>query len=68
MVRRALLEAWSEATPISADALPAEAVTALAERLAEADPGADLEFALNCPAAATPGSRSSTSPRISGAN
>jgi hypothetical protein len=49
LVRRALLEAWSETTPISADALPAEAVTALAERLAEADPGADLEFALNCP-------------------
>lgn len=50
LIRKAVLGAWAGAEPVPPDRLPAEALAALAERLAEADPGADLDFALDCPA------------------
>lgn len=50
LVRRAVVEIRADGAPVDADALPAEAVSILAARLAEADPAADLDFALNCPA------------------
>jgi hypothetical protein len=50
LLRQTVIEAWSGAERITAETLPAEAVNALAEKLAEADPAADLDFALDCPA------------------
>ncbi len=50
LLRRVVLEARRGADPIDPGDLPPDAVSALAEKLAEADPAADFDFALDCPA------------------
>jgi hypothetical protein len=50
LLDRCVLEAAVGGVAVAPDALPAEAVAAAAERLAEADPQADLRVALRCPA------------------
>jgi hypothetical protein len=50
LLRRCVLSARSGERVLSADELPAPVVTALAARLAEADPQADVRLSLACPA------------------
>lgn len=52
LLRRCVLSARAGARVVSADELPAPVVTALAARLAEADPQADVRLSLACPACA----------------
>lgn len=50
LLRRCVLSARSGGRVLSPDELPAPVVTALAARLAEADPQADVRLSLACPA------------------
>lgn len=50
LVQRCVIEATREGIQVPAAALPDEAVVALANRLAEGDPMAELFFDLTCPA------------------
>jgi hypothetical protein len=50
LLERCVVSAAVDGVAVSAAALPAEAVAAAAERLAQADPQADLRVALRCPA------------------
>lgn len=50
LLRRCLLEAKQAGADVPADELPPEIMTAISDRMAEADPQADLQFALTCPA------------------
>jgi hypothetical protein len=50
LLERCVLKAEFESHEIPADQLPNEIVTAIAKRMAEADPQADLKFDLECPA------------------
>jgi hypothetical protein len=43
-------EAWHDDAPVVAQDLPEAVITALAARLVEVDPVADLSFGLSCPA------------------
>lgn len=49
LLRRCLLSAQRDGASVSADELPPEIVAAIAERMAEADPQAEVQFALACP-------------------
>jgi hypothetical protein len=49
LLSRCLLSARHSCAEVSAEDLPAEVVTAIADRMAEADPQADVQFALSCP-------------------
>ncbi len=50
LLRRCVLSARTGECPVLPDELPAPVITALAARLAEADPQADLRLSLTCPA------------------
>jgi hypothetical protein len=49
LLRRCLLGAQRAGVEVAADDLPRDVVTAIADRMAEADPQADVQFALACP-------------------
>jgi len=49
LLRRCLLSAQKDDAEVLADELPPEIIAAIAERMAEADPQAELQFALACP-------------------
>ncbi len=49
LLERCVLSACQDGEDRAAGALPAEVVTALAERMAEADPQADLQLSIECP-------------------
>jgi hypothetical protein len=49
LLRRCLLGSERDGAEVSPDELPPEIVSAIAERMAEADPQADVQFALTCP-------------------
>ena len=50
LLRRLVVEARREGVPVSAEALPGPVLTALGETMATADPLADLQLELTCPA------------------
>jgi hypothetical protein len=50
LLERCLLAAHRNEEELSADQLPANVVDALVDRMAEADPQADVQLALSCPA------------------
>jgi len=50
LLERCVLEASTAGRPVGAHELPDDVVAALDTALAEADPGADLELAVECPA------------------
>lgn len=50
LVQRCVIDATREGIQVTAAALPEEAVVALADRLSERDPMAELRFDLTCPA------------------
>jgi len=49
LLRRCLLGAQRAGAEVAADDLPPDVVTVIADRMAEADPQADVQFALACP-------------------
>jgi hypothetical protein len=49
LLTRCMLEAAAAGRPVSPSDLPEDAVAAIAERLARADPQADVQVALTCP-------------------
>jgi hypothetical protein len=49
LVSQTVMNAWSGDAAVAVADLPAEVIVALAEKLVEADPAADLHFALSCP-------------------
>lgn len=49
LLERCLLSAYHNGEEISPDHLPASLVEKIVERMAEADPGADVQLALSCP-------------------
>jgi hypothetical protein len=50
LLESCLIEAWRGGVAVGAAELPAEVAEAIAVRMAEADPQAEVELALNCPA------------------
>ena len=50
LVQRCVLEASRDGVPVAGGELPAEAITALAQRMAECDPQAEVLLDLRCPA------------------
>ena len=52
LLERCMLSARSNGSEVTVDQLPKEVINAVAKRMAEADPQADVELALNCPACA----------------
>lgn len=50
LLRRCVLAASNQGAPVTSDALPAEAVAALEAAMAAADPMADIDCSLQCPA------------------
>src|SRR5262245_33148036 len=50
MLQRRLIAAYRDSQPVSADQLPAHVVDAVEERLAQADPQADIRLEICCPA------------------
>jgi hypothetical protein len=50
LIGRAVEGAWHEGAPVAAAALPEAMIAALAAKLVEVDPVADLSFGLSCPA------------------
>lgn len=46
---RCLIAAHRDGAPVPANELPTDVIAAVAERMAEADPQADVEFSLTCP-------------------
>ena len=49
LLQHCLLAASCDGAPVSSDQLPAEVIEAVGERLAEADPLADIQIAMACP-------------------
>jgi len=49
LLDRCLSEITREGSPVSVDQLPAEVIDLVVERLAQADPQADVQIALSCP-------------------
>jgi hypothetical protein len=49
LLRRCVLEARHEGTPVGVEALPDEVVAAVSEAIVERDPQADVRIALSCP-------------------
>ena len=52
MLQRCLLSVHCGGAPVNSDQLPPEVVEAVTQRMAEADPLADIQIAISCPACA----------------